>query len=63
MSLEDLQFALGQLEGSPPVVVGGGEGGPGPEEERHHGDVAGAGRQMEGRVTKPVSQVGVSSVS
>ena len=63
MSLEDLEFALSQLEGSAAVVVGGGEGGPGPQEQRHHGDVGGAGRQVEGRVAQPVRQVGVSSVS
>ena len=62
MSLEDLEFALSQLEGSAAVVVRGGEDGAGPEEQRHHGDVAGAGRQVEGRVAQPVSQVGVSSV-
>ena len=63
MSLQNLQFALSQLEWSAAVVVCGGEGSAGPQQESHHGDVGGAGRQVEGRVAQPVSQVGVGSVS
>ena len=63
MPLEDLELALGELERGPAVVVGGGEGGAGPEEESHHGDVGGAGGQVQGGVPQPVRQVGVGPVS
>ena len=43
VSLEDLQFALSQLEWSAAVVVRRGEGGAGPEKGGDHRDVGGAG--------------------
>ena len=62
VSVEDLELALCELERSPAVVIQCGEDSTGPEQEGDHGDVGGAGCQVEGRVTQPVSEVWISTV-